>query len=261
MSLDCRVYSPGDTAPSGRLTGRTVFINSGEQIARNGVTYAAQTCNEPHAYRVIVNPSPLFDRFEIRRDDRWAGDSSDVNRSEVSAVSTLPFSTDVWFSYAFRIHSGSTLGSTWHILGQLHDTPDAGDGARSPILSVQYTATGKLQLVTRADPNATTVAYPDDDVQWEQDGLTLDVWHQFVIKLRFERTGNGHIQAWKDGSEIVAATDMPIGYNDTDEPYWKYGLYRGGVDGYIVGDYANMEVGTTSLFDRVANPLTLPADL
>jgi Polysaccharide lyase len=58
-----------------------------------------------------------------------------------------------------------------------------------------------------------------------QTACPRDQWIRFVYRLQFARTGNGQMQAWKDGVEIFDDS-IPPGYNQTNGPYFKFGIYR-----------------------------------
>jgi hypothetical protein len=49
--------------------------------------------------------------------------------------------------------------------------------------------------------------------------------------------------------------NIPIGYNDAVGPSWKFGVYKSANAKTLAVQYRNVEHGTSSLFDRIANPL------
>jgi hypothetical protein len=85
-----------------------------------------------------------------------------------------------------------------------------------------------------------------------------DTWQNIVVRIKFDPNGQGRLTFWLNGSQKYDSGPIPLGYNDTQGPYFKYGLYRGASDLTTVGQFANVEVGTASLSGRITNPKPLP---
>lgn len=197
-------------------------------------------------------------RTEVRAGDTWAGDTATKNRAELRHDANLPFDTDLWISFGLRV-SGA-LGKDWLVVGQFHDEHDDGEGYKYPPLAFEYNGT-HFTVVTRSDPTPlSTVEDTGGIVRFSEPGLRLDVWQQFVFRFRFARTGNGYLQVWRDGAEIVPGAAIPMGFNDVLGHYWKFGAYRKAETTPLVVDYSHMEIGTTDLSTRIANPLPIPAE-
>lgn len=198
----------------------------------------------------------------MRSGDEWPNDAGrSRNRSEFSGSFKWPFDTDVWLSFAFRIPSASVLsGQTIYGAGQLHATEDAGDISNGPIFAHRFEGE-TLKVVTRsntAQPTPQLTGVPT--TRWTASGpLARDTWIRFVYQIQVSQSGGGFLRGWMDGVEHIAAASIPIGYNDTTGPYWKYGIYRVASSSLTVLDYCNVEVSTSSLLGRVANPLALPS--
>jgi hypothetical protein len=169
-----------------------------------------------------------YHRFEARPGDVWPNDQSSGNvseRSEYSAPAEYPFGTDIWLSMAMRIPNGSGLPSVWMVIGQFHSTnsPDPGDltGGLSPPWAQQLRPDGDLEVVTRANASSPVLSNPGS-VQRYRTAFPRDQWVRLVHRLQFARTGNGYMQMWKNGVEVVN-TAIPMGYNQTNGPYFKFG--------------------------------------
>lgn len=51
-------------------------------------------------------------------------------------------------------------------------------------------------------------------------------WVRFVLRYRLSRTGDGYIQCWKNGVEVVWLNGINIGANfDNGDHYWRMGFY------------------------------------
>lgn len=175
----------------------------------------------------------------------------------------MPFDVDIWYSVAFRVLA-DRITAPWVVMSQWRGTEDAGDYAsRSPVfdqyLAADGTAHGTFVIATRSDPNAITAGQRPEVVRFTDTSFELGRWYRMVYRIRLARTGDGEIQAWRDGVEIIPTTVGPIGYNDDLGPQFRFGAYRNpDGDEPITIEYANVEIGTTSLAARVASPLALP---
>lgn len=229
---------------------------SGKPVGHSGVIYTATNAGQP--WSLVSGTS--YDRFELRPGDQWPPDAGASERDElVSPTNLVPFDVDVWLSLALKI-TAPQITAPWTVIGQFRATDDGGDyGFRSPVFAQELTPGGGFRIVTRSDPAATSVEGGQSfAVRYTDASLPFGQWLRFVYRVRFARTGNGELQAWRDGVEIIPTASIPIGYNDVNGPQWKYGLYRAaGSSDTVVGEYANVEVGTSSLLGRVTNPLPI----
>lgn len=218
--------------------------------------YTATNASQPWS----LMSGTSYDRFEIRPGDQWPPDAGASERDElVSPVNLVPFDADVWLSLAFKI-AASQITAPWMVVGQFRATDDGPDYAfRPPVFAQELTPGGGFRIVTRSDPAASSVQGGQEfAVRYTDSGFPFGQWQYFVYRIRFARTGNGELQAWRNGAEIIASASIPIGYNDVNGPQWKYGLYRAvGSSDTVIGEFANVEVGTSSLLIRVTDPLPI----
>jgi Ca2+-binding RTX toxin-like protein len=82
-------------------------------------------------------------------------------------------------------------------------------------------------------------------------------YYDMEIEVRFENSGNGFLNVWRDGVKIVSYSG-PIGYDNG--VYWKYGVYRSEADTSIAVDYRDMAVGKGGNGDGVIIVGTPSAD-
>lgn len=206
-----------------------------------------------------------YSRFEVRAGDQWELDSESKNRAELyvrdGTVNALPFDQDVWLSLALRIPSFADFPpqslTTWCVIGQIHssNSPNPGDVALSPPWA-QDISGGVFTIQTRSYTATPVASNPPPVTRYTDAAFPRDEWIGFVYRLNFDPT-NGYMQAWRDGSSIFDAA-IPLGYNQPDAGYLKYGVYRSADPSTSVVEFANVECGTADLSSRVTNPLPLP---
>jgi hypothetical protein len=90
-----------------------------------------------------------------------------------------------------------------------------------------------------------------------------DVWQYFVYELTFQdpNVGTATVNMWYNGTQILNNLATNMGYGDTghgNQYYFQHGIYRSPTPGTTVAEYANTEVGTSSLASRVGTPLPVP---
>lgn len=227
-----------------------------------GHTWFAYNGGEPWS----CGRTSSYARFEVRPGEAPSFDVPEKERSELVCYSggstfTLPYDTDVWLSLAMRLPSGSYVpppGSpVWMIAGQFHSTYNTGDNkGLSPPWAQQLWPGDWVAIYTRSAPVSPVVTNPAP-VETRMFQLTRDTWAHLVYRLQFNQTGGGLMDVYKDGAQIYSGTPA-IGYNQPVGPYLQYGVYRAAALGTTVLEYANVEVGTSSLSSRIANPLPIP---
>lgn len=231
------------------------------RVARGGIEYAVQNSMTAYTWQPAWNRRN-YDRFEVRGSDHWdagsgAGPDPVNNRSEFSGHALrLPFDTDVWIAYWHMLEPGDPQPEDyWCLMGQIHASEDAGDAFLSPVWAFTLLPGDEVRIVTRSDPAPVNTVNPDSVIRGSVPRYRRGVWHSWVHRVRFCRTGStGAAQSWLDGAEVMNVEGIPVGYNDAVGPYWKYGIYRRTVEITTGVRYANVEAGTASLIDRVANP-------
>jgi hypothetical protein len=201
-------------------------------------------------YRFEIVPGPTSQRQR----DLQAGNTN--QRSELHSRASFPFDTDVWVSMEMLIEPGPNLeAGTWAILGQIVGADDPGEAGRQGNWRQTLWDNGRLAVQTQSDPVAITVTSPPPIERYSIPNFPRGTWQRLVYRLVFSRSGGGHVQWWHNGAQVYDA-DVPMGANDTLGPQLKFGIYKkvSAVDAMVVR-YRNVEAGTASLFDRIANPL------
>lgn len=201
---------------------------------------------------------PYF-RAECRSGDTWSGDvgaPAARNRAEFQNRTRAVFGDDNWFSYAFRIVSGEASTAPFCVLNQWHHTPDEGDSGNSPPFAINYMTTGILRFIRRFSSDTPTTTVTQSNMH-DTSVVARDLWHHIVGRLKFGFSNDAVVQLWFNGQQIVNLSNTNMGYNDVQGPYAKFGIYRSEAPETLVVEYANMELGTSSLLARVTSPLAV----
>lgn len=254
-----------------KLTLRGSTPNSYMLVKTNGVFYnKSYLANSDWSLRQMYNGKVL--RFEVRSGDVGRqGDQANHNeRSEVVTADFRGFQTayrlysgvDYWLSNAFMIEPGDPIIASYSICGQTHDIADPADIAMSPpfnfVLGQSVGDEVPITIQTRSDPNPISPTVPNPVVRWSGT-LTRGVYTNFVTRIRMDPFGAGQLQFWQDGVEQINLSNIAMGYNNPeDQAYWQIGIYRHENENTLAVRYANVEQGPTTLFARVANPLSVP---
>ena len=219
-----------------------------------------RTNSPDQSYNLTRDRSFELYRFEIRAGERWSGDAIS-ERSELGALDTWPMEQDIWLSYSVMVEPGPPVSSNFLVIGQFHNTPDAGEYSPSPPFEVNISsATQALEIRTRGSAENPLTSNPVATIHYIDPDFSRGKWYDFVVRFRSSYAGNGQLQVWRDGLQIINASGLVNGYNDAVGPYLKFGAYRGPTangETFAV-QYANVEVGLSSLLSRVSRPLYRP---
>lgn len=210
----------------------------------------------------VQSPAAGVLRFELRSED--IGDPADPyhvrHRSElVGNANMFNASVDVWQSWSMRLRGDQSWRSDTPsvIATQWHSVDNDATGSRAPPISMQFTSGNEMYFATRSDALYETGRTGATVKRWQGLIPDVDVWRRVVTRTRFG--ASGQLDLYVDGAQVAALTGVPIGYYNDAGPlaYMQFGIYRQWKDNTMIVEYANQEWGTTSLFDRVANPLAI----
>lgn len=257
--------SPPQTGPSpaGPLSDAP---NGANWVAPSGDQYVAQTPDRP--WNLAVGTG--YVRMELRPGDQWLGDSSHGKHVErVQLVGPRePLDVDVWTSFAFRLN-GLSDTSQMTLIYELKQAPEPnrGESGKVPSVALKFQR-GSLQLVTAGDPSAVTTtdsyrAYQNIQTILPWRGVHAtdgSEWVNVVIRSRMHWE-HGEVQMWINGTQVSDASHICNAYNDASpaaQPTSVLAIYRGAQKATQVLEFANIEVGTEPLIDRVTAPLPVP---
>lgn len=254
---------------SARLRIRSPLAEAVDDIVdRNqtlaGQIYFVQSAEKSYSINKSRRRASSY-RFEVTTGDLWPPITG-RNRAELQCSSKEAFDTDVYLSFALRVAADPAIVSDSLVLGQFHQTEDAGDFSGYPPFEFNLypSATpgqGSLYLNTATVSAAVGgSAYPQT-ARAGPIALTLNVWHFLVLRVRFNWSGAAQLQFWLDGTQICNLSGISIGMNDAVAPYWKHGVYFRPEDAAqtITAEFYNFEKGGAVILDRIGAPLPVPA--
>lgn len=229
-------------------------VGAGQQAVA-GRVWNVQAANDWSIQRASNRPGL---RFEARPGDFVEGQIDRV-RAELQCTTKEPVSgSDVWVSYATKISVSPEILSTSMVLGQFHQTEDAGDFSGYPPFELNLHADG-LYVYTAS---VAAAAQPTSYSRTQRAGpipFAQDMWHNIVLRVRFGWSGNAAADVWIDGESVYSGAGINIGMNDVVGPYFKFGIYYAPQTALqtVVAEYRNFEIGPDSLAGRVSNPLRI----
>jgi hypothetical protein len=235
-------------------------VLSGTGSANAAVAYRLRCPDTSYAYKQTTAPNGVQVRHhELRAGDVAALDakySDGRQRCEWINQTDLPFRKPIWFSYSFR-QTGS-MPAHWVTMTQFHSSPESGERSGKPPAFLMQQSHGRLELITRHDDRAQTTSQVDPVVRYSMPWFPAGKWQRIVVRVTFDHAGNGNITFWLNGVQKYNSGPIAMGYNDHVGPHFSEGQYRGKSSLTTAFDFANVEVGTSSLLDRVTHPKPLP---
>ena len=183
-----------------------------------------------HSGRIVGSPArrgKYAARFELRAGD----DTGDGVRAEVKERYLAPFGREIWYSFSTFIPPDFPIVDTPTVISQWHASEDPGEDAasRSPVLAHRYGGGALLIDIRFSSQKTQRVNDGDSEVLYEQKDFPRGVWHDFLYRVRWSHRSDGLVECWLDGKRVIDYQG-PVGYNDNEGPYFKFGLYHHGGD-------------------------------
>ncbi len=180
----------------------------------------------PHSARVVRYPvrgGKYAVRFELRTGD----DTGDGVRAELKEDFNVPLGKEIWYSFSTFVPADFPILRHPSVISQWHAEEDPGEesASRSPVLAHRYDG---RSFVVDIRFSSTKIQHANDGIRqvlYEEKDFPRGVWHDFVYRVRWSYASNGLVEGWLDGKGIISYSG-PVGYNDLDGPYFKFGLYH-----------------------------------
>lgn len=247
-----------------RITGLPAGVSAASsEVNTNIPTMAAP----PVTWAVAYNPMRLSHTAFEADTDKYIGDTggSAGVRSEVFAGESVPFDKDVWISFWTRAQTTLTdpMYDRYAVMFQFRYVNNAtGDSSKlSPDLAFEQLPQDRFRLRYRSDHGKPVLAGSSVDNTTITTGSVDPVpyvkgqWASVVVRVRFSRSGGGHLSYWHNGVQKFNAA-VPVGYNRNVGPLLHYGSYKFS-DSRSRIEFQHMEHGTRDLSSRIASPLAI----
>jgi hypothetical protein len=255
-----RLAHPGLFTTALALVTSVLALLSGTGVAGAVESYRLRCAGEPYSYKqTTYSNGAVVRRHELRAGDIAALDAKYPDgrqRCEMIGQTDHPFRTAVWFSYSFR--QTGTMPDGWVTMTQFHASPEAGERSGKPPAFLMQQQKGRFQILTRADTRVNTTTQVSPVLRYSMPWFPVNTWQDVVVRLVFDPFGNGSVTLWLNGVQKYGSGPIPLGYNDTVGPHIAQGQYRGASDRTTTFEFANVEIGRTSLADRITTPKPRP---
>ena len=144
-----------------------------------------------------------------------------------------------WYAWEFMLPSSHWEGFTGAMtVGQMHDSPDGGDGARQPNFILQMYA-GSICVV---GPRG---SLPTEGISFDRipvAPLDLDRWYSICVRINWQTTSAGFREVLIDRVPVFRQWGVATAYADALGPYFKLGIYNtsGGDAGEKLAYFRNL---------------------
>lgn len=188
---------------------------------------------EPFSYSIIQRQDVEGADFDYRFN--WK--KSDMNGTRSSKGAEILYSPHKrqlaqWVAFRFRVLGQYFVNdSAPTIIAQYHAMPDKklGERPRNPISSLVIES-GELYFVFRESKEVVTPGKPgawefSSVTKWKLGHVKYDEWNIVVLRQVINPlllTGDVYI---KFNAMEISRQSVPIGYNDTSPPFFKFGIY------------------------------------
>jgi hypothetical protein len=196
---------------------------NGSTVMIAGTT--AQVQNASQSWSLTMPEADTL-RFELRPGDHWRTfgwsdllDNDGAERTEIAFAPQYAEGIEINLSYKFMIESKAENTSSWLLLGQFHQRP----ANRPPPFAVEMSGDHMVIAIRYESPGQTAPTY--QGVYHDPIPIQRGQNYFMNIQVNFDNTGNGYLNVWRDGVQIVSYHG-PIGYGSGQTYYWKEGIYR-----------------------------------
>jgi len=155
-------------------------------------------------------------------------------RCEFALKGILKRDTKFKLSFDIKMNNNFTYYSNYHMLFQIHGYPDTGESWRCPILALE-SVNGTFRMYNRWDKNliSTTTNGTCSKSGNTINSRTLFTDYPYEAKTWYNIELNGTLSYTSDSCLTVKINDVIQSdicgkntYNDSIEPYFKFGIYK-----------------------------------
>ena len=80
-----------------------------------------------------------------------------------------------------------------------------------------------------------------NDLYDDNEDIVRGHWYKMKLDIRFDPSGKGYAEIWRDGKKIVEY-DGPLGYSNQKVTYWKQGVYRSTAPETLAVSYKDLKI-------------------
>ena len=201
-------------------SGEAILFSSG--FESNSLSGWTASGNDP----VVQSQITRMGRYAIQSTlDR--NNSAVPYRTEVRAIVPNPVrGQDTWYGFSIYLPDPYAADTLEESLAQWHKAEPAepGDTVTQPPMAL-HSGNGRWTVVTRSATDQPTTNATKQEKKFDLGPYKVGEWTDWVFRVRWNWTGDGELQVWKNGVEVIK-TKGPIGYNDAVMPYFKMGIYK-----------------------------------
>ena len=178
----------------------------------SGIAGRLEIVQDPTGVRGNVMRSRLYET------DALAGTG---HRSEIANIPSL--FDEYWYSFKFMLGDDWTSLNEPFSLAQLHDTPDGGDGLKTPNMLFALLS-GHFRCIVPGPLPAENQVFN----RYGSVGADVGVWHDVCMHTIWKTSGvAGLRELFFDGVPIYREFNIVTSYADVQAPFFKMGVYDG----------------------------------
>jgi hypothetical protein len=186
------------------------------------------------------SPDDDIVRFEVRKGDQYSGttwtDVQGVERAEMGDAQRYPINQDISVEYSFMVEPGPKNTARWVTIGQLHSGM-----AMSPPVEIKLNGDDKMKISGNSGFGGDTTKAVYNDLYDDNEDIVRGHWYKMKLDIRFDPSGKGYAEIWRDGKKIVDY-DGPLGYSNQKVTYWKQGVYRSTAPETLAVSYKDLKI-------------------
>lgn len=177
------------------FTGNVSLL--GDHQVFTNISHCPDTC---YRAEIAVTPSMRPTVFPNCSVEYWLGMSSFIPSSWRYA--SAPSVQDV--TYNFQLHGGDNLGN-------------------SPVLGIRLEEGGVTANICGNQAFNSTSAICS---YYSLGGLSIGSWVDWVVHSKLSFNGDGYVNIWRNGVQMLSVANLLTAYNDSLPPYIKVGSYQ-----------------------------------
>jgi hypothetical protein len=189
----------------------------------------------PHSTKGSIVTTPVrAGKYALRNELTYAdfktyGDSRN-RRSEVYTENVGKPGEERWYGFSIYLPKGWEELETFDIVMQIHNKPDAGEGPKSPIMTLEthgkdWSVNNRWDKEKISKPAKNGAGGTITTNRLWTGPYETEKWTDWVFHVKWSLEDDGLIEVWKDGQKI-AEQKGPNGYNDEQPYYMKIGVYK-----------------------------------